>query len=125
MKAHLAAGLFFLSAQSLACGVCIDDKVASCYDHAVVTQAKARGHEVAFFAIEGGLPVNAQVRSQVLGAVQGARGVLRDSARVSLENAALSFAYDPQRATRTAIVSGIDRRLAARGLSLRYLRSMP
>ena len=111
--------------QTLACGVCIDDKVASCYDHAVVTRAKARGHEVAFFAIDGSLPHSAEVRAQVLSAVQGTPGVQRGTARVSLESAALSFAYDPRRARQSLIVAGIEKKLYARGLSLRFLRAMP
>ena len=125
MKRLVFGLLWAFSPQALACGVCIDDKVASCYDYSVVSQAKAGGHEVAFFAIDGSLPVNAEMRSDVLGAVQGARGVLRGTARVSLENAALSFAYDPKRAKQAAIASSIEQKLAARKLSLRYLRSMP
>jgi hypothetical protein len=118
----LIAGMAF---PALACGICIDDKVASCYDHAVVARAKARGHEVAYFAIDGSLPVNAEMRAAVTRAVQRARGVLPGTARVSLENAALSFAYDPKRVKQALIVSEIDKKLYARGLSLRFLRAMP
>ncbi len=125
MRSLAFAFLAFLSLEAMACGVCIDDKVASCYDHAVVSQAKARGHQVAFFAIDGSLPVNAEVRSDVLQAVQRARGVLAGTARVSLENGALSFAYDPKRAKQALIVSAIDKKLYARGLTLRLLRLMP
>ena len=52
-------------------------------------------------------------------------GVRPGTARVSLENAALSFAYDPKRAKQALIASEIDKRLGARGLSLRFLRAMP
>lgn len=125
MRALVFALLAGLAQPSFACGICIDDKVASCYDHAVVAGAKARGHQVAFFAIDGSLPVNAQVRAQVLRAVQGARGVLPGTARVSLENAALSFAYDPGRVQHAAIETAVEEGLAGRGLSLRFLRLMP
>ena len=125
MRPLAFAFLAFLSLEAVACGICIDDKVASCYDHAVVTGAKASGHQVAFFAIDGSLPRGAEVAAQVLSAVQGTPGVQRGTARVSLENAALSFAYDPRRAEQSLIVSGIEKKLYARGLSLRFLRAMP
>lgn len=125
MRRLAFAFLASLSLEAVACGICIDDKVASCYDHAVVAMAKASGHEVAFFAIDGSLPRGTEVRAQVLSAVEGTPGVQRGTARVSLENAALSFAYDPRRAKQSLIVSGIEKKLYARGLSLRFLRAMP
>jgi len=125
MRSVLAVCALVLGSNSFACGICIDDKVASAYDHAVVAKAKASGHEVAFFAIDGSLPRGADVRAQVLSAVQGTPGVRRGTARVSLENATLSFAYDPRRAEQSLIVSGIEKKLYARGLSLRFLRVMP
>ena len=125
MNRLLAASLLVSASQAFACGVCIDDQVASSYDHAVVTQAKQRGHEVAFFAIEGPLVRSAETRGALLRAIRSASGVQGASARVSLENAALSFAYDPRRAERSLIVSGIEKKLYARGLSLRFLRVMP
>ena len=51
----LVAALLLAAAPAFGCGVCVEDKIASCYDHAVVTSAKARGHAVAFFAIHGEL----------------------------------------------------------------------
>lgn len=125
MRSVLAFCALVTGSNSFACGICIDDKVASSYDHAVVTQAKQRGHEVAFFAIDGSLPVRDDVRSAVLRAVKVTPGVQRGTARVSLENAALSFAYDPRRAEQSLIVSEIEKKLYARGLSLRFLRVMP
>lgn len=125
MNRVIGVSLLVFASQAFPCGVCIDDKVASSYDHAVVTQAKQRGHEVAFFAIDGSLPVRDDVRSAVLRAVKVTPGVQRGTARVSLENAALSFAYDPRRAEQSLIVSEIEKKLYARGLSLRFLRVMP
>lgn len=121
MKRFFIIFFTIVSVDAAACGICIDDKVASCYDHAVVMSARERGHEVAFFAIEGSLPLRADVRAALLRAVQGARGVLRGTARVSLESAALSFAYDPARATHGAIQAALEERLARRGLRLKLL----
>ena len=51
----LAAALLLAGAASaaLACGYCVEDKIASTYDHALVTQALAHKHHVAFFHIDG------------------------------------------------------------------------
>lgn len=125
MRPFGLAFLAFWSLEAVACGICIDDKVASCYDHAVVAKARASGHEVAFFAIDGPVIVNAENRTRILKTIQTHRGVLPGTARVSLENAALSFAYDPGRAERFRIAAGIEKALYARGLSLRFLRSLP
>ncbi|MCD6042575.1 MAG: hypothetical protein K0R40_2178 [Burkholderiales bacterium] len=125
MNRVIGVSLLVFASQAFPCGVCIDDKVASSYDHAVVMQAKQRGHEVAFFAIEGPLVRSAETRGAVLRAIRSASGVQGASARVSLENAALSFAYDPARTTHAAVGAALDARLAERRLSLRFLRVMP
>lgn len=124
MRSVLAACALVLGSNGFACGICIDDKVASAYDHGVVAGAKARGDAVAFLAIEGPLAKSAQARGALLRAIRAAGGVQRASARVSLENAALSFAYDPRRASVDAIRAALDARLAPQGLKLRLLREM-
>ena len=125
MNRLIAVSLLLFTPQAFPCGVCIDDKVASSYDHAVVAQAKQRGHEVAFFAIEGPLVRSAETRGALLRAIRSASGVQGASARVSLESAALSFAYDPARTTHAAVGAALDARLAERRLRLRFLRVMP
>jgi hypothetical protein len=124
MRPLALALLALLSVEAVACGICIDDKVASAYDHGVVAGAKARGDAVAFLAIEGPLARSAETRGAVLRAIRSAGGVQRASARVSLESAALSFAYDPRRASVDAIRATLDARLAPQGLKLRLLREM-
>jgi hypothetical protein len=124
MRPLALAFLSFFSLQTIACGICVDDKVASAYDHGVVAGAKARGDAVAFLAIEGPLARSAETRGAVLRAIRSAGGVQRASARVSLESAALSFAYDPRRASVDAIRATLDGRLAPQGLKLRLLREM-
>ena len=124
MRFFIATVMASLALDVWACGVCIDDKVASCYDHAVVTKAHAQGHEVAFFAIQGPLPQDAATRSRIEKALTATSGVLRNTARVSVENGALSFAYDPKRTNAMTIAQALERRLAAPSLSLALLRVM-
>ncbi len=119
--AFVLAGVF-LSAQAFACGVCVEDKVASCYDHEVIEQARAHGNEVAFFAVRGALPRRETTRAMLRRAVESSPAVVRQSTRISLENAAISFAYDPRRANVVAIADGLERRLRPSGLTLGLLR---
>ena len=42
MRSVLAVCALVLGSNSFACGICIDDKVASAYDHGVVAGARAR-----------------------------------------------------------------------------------
>jgi hypothetical protein len=117
----LVLWLASFQAAALACGICIDDKVASCYDHGVVEAAKKRGHAVAFFAIEGDVVRSEALRGKVRRAIESARGVRKGSARVSLENAALSFAYDPARGSAEEAGRAIGGELELRLKLLRIL----
>ena len=42
MRLSAATAAMVVSAIALACGACIEDKVAATYDHAVIAQAKAK-----------------------------------------------------------------------------------
>ncbi len=122
MKPAFFLACALLSAQALACGVCVEDKVASCYDHEVIEQARARGNEVAFFALQGALPRREATRAMLRRAIESSPAVVRQSTRISLENAAISFAYDPRRANVVAIADSLERRLQPAGLTLGLLR---
>jgi hypothetical protein len=124
MKALIAAVLLAVSSSAFACGVCVDDKIASCYDHAVVMSAKAKGHAVAFFAIQGELIANAETRGAIMKAIDTLPGVQRGTGRVSLENAALSFAYDPARASPESARRELGRSLEGRRLRVAPLRTI-
>ena len=124
MRILVLAILFAVSASAFACGVCIDDKIASCYDHAVVTSAKAKGHGVAFFAIQGDLVRNAESRDAIMKAIDAVPGVQRGTGRVSLENAALSFAFDPARTSTEAAQRELARRLESNRLGVAPLRTL-
>lgn len=104
-----------------ACGVCVEDRVAAVYDHAVVEGAYRRGHAVAFLGVEGGRALDAGQARAVRAALAGVAGVERASIRVSPEGASCSAAYDPGRATPEALAARAGRRLASQGLTLRPL----
>ena len=122
-RAALAIAGLVLAAQAFACGHCVEDRVAAAYDHGVVMHALERRHEVAFLAIEGKLAANRKLRNALTAALESTRGVDRGTSRVALEQASLSFAYDPEgQQPLAAIIRSLQRKLASSGLRLSMLR---
>jgi len=113
MRAAIAA-LVLVSGQSLACGYCVEDKIAATYDHAVVTHALARKHHVAFFHVDGAVKSPRALEQ----AAYSVPAVDRRTVRVSADLLTVSFAFDSSRATLGAIRSRIEKRLAAKHVSL-------
>ena len=120
----LMAALLVSANAALACGHCIEDKIAACYDHAVVTQALARKHQVAFFALDGPLAGGAIEKKAIELLAASAPGVDAGSVRVSTELAALSVAFDPARVSFIAIQQAVEAKLKRRGLTLLPLKVM-
>jgi len=114
--------LLLVPASALACGVCVEDRVAAAYDHAVVVRSLERKHEVVFLAIEGDVAASARLSREIQGALDSTPGVDRGSARVSLPSASLSFAYDPARNKLGPIMSALEKSPALKGLRLSLLR---
>lgn len=107
-----------------ACGYCIEDRVASVYDHEVVTAALARNHRVAFLAIEGPLAHDEGTRAALAALVESTPGVDKGSARVSVGSATLSFGFGPRRASLARVMSSLETALHKKGLSLLPLQVM-
>ena len=120
-----AAGLLVaFQGTAAACGICIEDKIATVYDHAIVTQAFGRKHHVAFFLIDGALVPGDATRRAIEALAESADGVDKGSARVSVESASLSVAFDPRRTPLAAVHRALEKKLAAKKLSLMPVRVM-
>jgi len=109
---------------ALACGYCVEDKLAAVYDHALVGRALGARHHVAFWGIEGVVAGRDAQRGEIARALDAIAGVDRGSVRVSLAHATVSFAFDPVRAPLPTVLRAVQRKLAARGLILVPLRVM-
>ena len=94
--------------------------MAAVYDHAVVSRALDRKHYVAFFHVEGALVAGNATKQALTKIVEPAAD--KDSARVSVESASLSVAYDPLRTTAMALQKDLERRLAAQKLTLMLMQ---
>jgi len=117
----LVAALLGASAAQ-ACGYCVEDKIASVYDHALVTRAVGMGHHVAFYHLDGALARDQATKRALLSAAESIPGVDKGSARVVLDTLTLSFAFDPRRTSLAAAQSALDRKLAARKVAAFPLR---
>jgi copper chaperone CopZ len=109
-----------LAESVFACGYCIEDKIAATYDHAVIVGAADRRHQVVFLSLGDG-PTKGRERA-VVRAVESAPGVDAGTVRVSLENGAISFAFDPSRTSLNSIVGSVRRKLAGKGSGVSVLR---
>ena len=116
----LAISLAATSAQ--ACGYCIEDKIASVYDHAVVAEAMAQHHHVAFFGLDG--PLGAQDMRVVKTRVESIYGVDTGSVRLSTESAALSLAFNPKRISQAGLQKSMERKLNDKKVLVLPLRVM-
>jgi hypothetical protein len=117
MRASLLA-LLLASSQALACGVCVEDKIAAVYDHAVVQQALAAKRTVVFFAIDGKVVSDERTRRSITEMARATAGVDSRSVRVSTELASIALAFDGRRTSLVKVQQGLEEKLAALGLSL-------
>jgi hypothetical protein len=119
MRLAIAVAGMLLSLQTLACGYCVEDKIAATYDHAVITRALAGGRHVVFFHVDG-----AAVSRAALEQAASGRGIEKGSARISPDVLTLSVAFDPRRISLVELNALLDRKLAKHKASLLPLRVM-
>jgi hypothetical protein len=107
-----------VSSEALACGVCVEDKIAAVYDHAAVQQALAAKRTVVFFHIDGKLVASERSKRSISAIARATPGVDAASVRVSCELASLALAFDGRRTNLVKVQESLEKRLSAQGLSL-------
>ena len=121
LRLAAALSVALASTFAMACGICVEDRVAAVFDNATVDAAVAKKRHLAFFGIEGSLPATAESRKAIADALQASGGI-KGTVRVSLESASASAVFDPGKTSLAALREGAQVRLAPRGLSLMALR---
>ena len=116
--AIIAAALATAMPAASACGVCVEDKVAATYDHAVIERAAANRQQVVFVAVDG--PVDGDALGAKIGKVK-VKGVVTGTVRVSAAPAAFSFVLDAHEDPARA-VAGFRRVLADSRAQLTLVR---
>ena len=126
---YLLASLLLMSTSSaIACGHCLEDKVAAVYDHAIVAKTVREKHVVAFFGIEGPLVVNPASKQEIQKIMGSIQGVDPNTSRISLETGSISLAFNPALVTYSALLDGLDKKLKSKKLSvfpLEVISQMP
>ena len=122
MRRLLVLALLCVNQTTWACGYCVEDKIASTYDHALVARAVGMGHHVAFYHLDGALTQSDATKRALLSAAESISGVDKGSARVSLESLTMSLAFDPKRTSLVTVQGTLDKKLAARKLALFPMR---
>ena len=124
VSASLLLALHAPAAQ--ACGYCVEDKIASTYDHAVVTRALAQRHQIAYLHIDGLVAStaakNEETRRALAALGEATPGVDQGSVRVAVDTFTVSFAFDPKRAPLARVQAAFEKKLTAKKLSLMPLR---
>jgi len=105
--AIIAEALATAAPPTSACGICVEDKVAATYDHAVIERAAANRQQVVFVAVDG--PVDGDALGGKV-AKANVKGVVAGSVRVSAAPAAFSFVLDAREEPARA-VAGFRRAL--------------
>jgi len=117
--AYLIASLLLVSTSSvIACGHCIEDKVAAVYDHTIVAKAVGEKHIVAFFGIEGPLVVNTASKQEIQKIISSIYGVDPNTSRISLETGSISLAFNPILLSYPALLDSLDKKLKPKKLSI-------
>jgi len=116
------------TSSAIACGHCIEDKVAAVYDHAIVVKAVHEKHVVAFFGIESPLVVNTASKQDIQKIIGSINGVDLNTSRISLETGSMSLAFNPTLLSYPALLDSLDKKLKVKKLSvfpLELLSQMP
>ena len=120
-SAYIAA-IALVSAPAFGCGYCIEDKIAAAYDHALVAQTTARGHDVAYIGFETRVPAGKGGADAMRRALEGIPGIDRGSVRVAIESGAFSVAFDPRRLPPGKLLVALERKLSPLGVTTTLLR---
>ncbi len=124
---RLAVGLLatLATAAALACGHCVEDRIAAVYDHALVQRTLAGKHQIAYFAWDGALARDDALRRKLLALAEAVPGVDKGGVRVSLEPAAIAVAFDPRRGDGAAIGAALQKKLRALSVEIVPLQAPP
>jgi hypothetical protein len=118
----LPALLLLGGSTALACGFCVEDKVAAVYDHAVVSRAREAGRVMVFAEVEGAGAAGERVRA-VRKAAARVKAIDAASIRVSEAPAMVSFALDPRERSPQLALAAAER--GAPGARLLLLKVEP
>jgi hypothetical protein len=105
-------------ATALACGYCVEDRIAAVYDHALVQRIAGSQHQLAYFAWDGPSERGEAARLKMLALGEATAGVDKGSVRVSMDPAAIAVAFDPRRTSAAAVGAALGKKLESLKLAV-------
>ena len=106
---------------AIACGACVEDRVAATYDHSVVQSAIARHRTIVFVALDG--PDASLVGDRIRSAAAALEAVQRESLRYAASPAAFSFML-ARDATPDRVVDAFRKALGGKHVTMTIVRVM-
>lgn len=113
-RSLLASFLFLLSSNVFACGYCLQDRIASVYDHVLVAKTKQLNQKMLYLVWDGPAARDETTKRHLIAIASRIQGVTKGSVRVALEPPTIGLAYQPSIISRERIEA----------LFLQQLRSM-
>jgi hypothetical protein len=113
-RSLLASFLFLLSSNVFACGHCLQDRIASVYDHALLVKTKQLNQKMLYLVWDGPAARDETTKRHLLAIVSRIRGVTKDSVRVALEPPTIGLAYQPLKISREQVEALLLQRLKSK-----------
>ena len=124
-RAAVALAALLAAGTALACGHCVEDRIAAVYDHALVQRTHAGRRQIAWFAWDGPLARDESSRRRILALVEAVPDVDKGGVRVSVEPGAIAVAFDPRRSSGAAVAAALGARLRTLNLVIVPLQAPP
>jgi len=110
-----------LSFNTLACGYCLQDRIASVYDHILVKQTKQLNQKMLYLVWDGPVDHDNKTRQTLIAMTSQIRGVTKGSVRVSLEPPTIALAYQPLNISSEKIENVLLQKLKAKQIVVSVL----
>lgn len=95
--------LSLASLSALACGHCLEDRIASVYDHVLVEKTKQLNQKMLYLIWDGPANRDEAMRRELISIASRLPGITKGSVRVSLESATIGLAYQPLKISREQV----------------------
>ena len=106
--------LLLLSFSALACGYCLQDRIASVYDHVLVAQTRQLNQKMLYLIWDGPANRDEAMRHELISIASRLPGITKGSVRVSLEPATIGLAYQPLKISREQVEALLLQRLMSK-----------
>ena len=94
-RSLLASFFYMISWDVLACGYCLEDRIASVYDHVLVAKTKKLNQKMLYLVWDGPANRDEKTRRHLIEIASRIKGVTQGSVRVALEPPTIGLAYQP------------------------------